>query len=52
MKKIYYVEESEDLKLARQKDAADYKEFLNECAREELRWGYSVDVFNHLYDAE
>ena len=46
-----YAEESDDLKLARQKDASDYLEFRGEWIREELR-GTGRDTFSHLYDAE
>jgi hypothetical protein len=57
MKQFFeYAEESEDLKQARQKDQADYREFLAEMNRLHAKWtGTQWDEhpirFSHLYDA-
>lgn len=50
-KRFHYVDESDDLKLARQKDAEAYREFIRENNLESLRGRWSIDAFNHLYDA-
>jgi len=53
MKSYHYVEESDDLKLARQKDAEQYREFLEWDLTSRYRlWFYGATApFSHLYDA-